>query len=926
MLFGDMNNPSRAAHIAFILRDDGHVCFQLNNGRYICYMRDDDDDDEDADPPLFTMLDTLQYAMGFTLPGQNAQSLPTSFASLIQLQDQFVTYYVVIINDSDGSVVSYDTQGTLFSMTQVTPLPTAIPINIGDGLDYAWVDFSNMPIPDGTSFRNADFSHSRFPSRIAGLDFTGANLSGASLQGTSLSFKCLFCQADLSNSNLTDASADASDLTLLCDFTGANLTNADLTGAFFSDTLMRNATLANCNLTNANLSNCPLNNATLTNCNLTGTDLTNANLFGANLVGSTFAGTKLSSAFVVGAIFTGDDLTGAVASPLPTFYARPLSPPSGTNPRTNLVNCRLNQSLLGNEWSTLDLTSATILNLSSPLSSQANPLLARYSILKGLNGDNLSHLSLPYAVFDNAILDGVDFSYSDLTNASFIDTSLHRTNLAGAILVGANMTGAQMGSISRLFSLPLTSQTDLQNSTVDAALSGQFLLNGITLSQTAALTSSSENVWRLNDAGNETTYTIRLETNPSDNTKTLAVYINSAGAATLTGAYMPGANLDGANLYEANADSIQFYGSGTGRARLDGFAVLELADFNSSNLSNVDFTDARLFGANLSGAHLFNAKFNRAFLTPTIDGKAANLSRANLQGADFTDAKLYHADLSNAAVAIDVAPPNQPAQGGVYLFSLPYHGDTQTRADYVEELTKAARPEDAKLFTLPLEHDTTTLEEYVAALKADQLAKFKFHFLEQHPPIRLSTSATVSSIADTVWQIVDQPTTYNLWTEVTGQDNQHHDITKLFVAPSLPNLKAAFQQCNVNPLRWQATVTTQVDGKQWFVDNDSQNPANTNTGYVSFIIKSTESGLDVYGTSLRITRLGDNNQSVFDTEPINVTVLTAANLSDDTTCPNQTTLKVNQERGGSWETWMRPILLPIPPRCVPTPNNWCSGT
>jgi hypothetical protein len=108
MLFGDMNNPSRAAHIAFILRDDGHVCFQLNNGRYICYMRDDDDDEEDADPFLFTMLDTLQYAMGFTLPGQNAQSLPTSFASLIQLQDQFVTYYVVIINDSDGSVVSYD--------------------------------------------------------------------------------------------------------------------------------------------------------------------------------------------------------------------------------------------------------------------------------------------------------------------------------------------------------------------------------------------------------------------------------------------------------------------------------------------------------------------------------------------------------------------------------------------------------------------------------------------------------------------------------------------------------------------------------------------------------------------------------------------------------------------------------------------------
>jgi Uncharacterized low-complexity proteins len=892
-------SPPKTVHVAFIRRDDGQLCLQLNNGKFV------------GSSPFLSkfilgFVDTLDTAVGITFVGQDMQSLPASFSCQYVTVTADATYTGMSLQvESDpiiGGIIAYDdyessAPPTSFEMTQVTPAIQSE--GDYDGLDFAWVDLTGSSSAFGlNTFRNADLSHCQLANIFFNeVDFSGANLDGANLQGC-LAPKCVWRQSNLSNCNLTRADFAGGAPNDECDLTGANLTNA--------------------NLTNAEFAYCNLSNATLTNCNLTGTDLSSANLSAANLVGSTFAGTMLSAANVVGAIFTGDDLTGASASPLPRFYNTPLSPPSPTNPRTNLVECRLNQSLLGNDWSMLDLTGATILNLSVPLSSKANPLLVRYSILKGLNGGNLSGLSLQHAVFDNAILDGLDFSHTDLTNASFIDASLHGTNLTGAILTGANMTGAQMGSLSRLFSLPLNSQSDLNSGPVDAALVGQFLQNGITLSQSASLTILTTGaVWQLNDAGNKLNYTIRLETNPTDNSQTLGVYSNTTGAI-LSYAYLPGANLNGASLYGATADHIQFYGSG---ARLDNTAVLELAKLNDSNLSKVNFADAQLLGANLSNSHLFNAQFNRAHLTPTVNGSIADLTGANLQGADFTDAHLDGADLTNAAVAIDVSP-DQISQGGVYLFSLPYNGDTNTATQYVNELNAAA-----KQFTLPYQNDTNTLQDYVAALNAGQISDFINAFLLQQPFIVLSNSAQIEKVqdADNVWQIVDQPTTYNLWTEVTGQDAQSHDITTLFVEPSLPKLQSAFSKNNYK-LRWQAGVTVQTAGSQWLVDNDSENPANTDTGYVKFIIKLNGSELDVYGASLRITRMGANNQMVFDTETCKVTTLAATNMSGDTICPNGTKLSVNQSRSGvNWDDkWLRASALPSPPTCVPTDNSWCS--
>ena len=374
---------------------------------------------------------------------------------------------------------------------------------------------------------------------------------------------------------------------------------------------------------------------------------------------------------------------------------------------------------------------------------------------------------------------------------------------------------------------------------------------------------------------------------------------------------MPDAVLTGANLNGVAANGAQFYGS---NARLDGSAILEEVEFNDANLTHVDFTQANLYGANLSGAQLFNAIFNNAHLLPSANGLATNLSNANLQGADFTDATLFGANLANAATAINVPTKVIAKQGGVYLFSLPYSEDKATLAQYTAELDAATTG-----FTLPYNGDPTTLDQYEAALNSNNVTPLKTAFLKHQPPIVLSTSAQIKVIeADSVWQIVDGAKSYTLWT-----DPDESGATILYVAPSLINTRAGFKKRNMT-LRWQASAAADTPGQQWLLDNDSENPKNLSTGYVRFIVKLNGNVLDVYGTALRIERLGDKQQLEMDTETCNVTVLDVPNMNSQTICPNESTLAVNQQSGKTWDTlWLRAATPPQPPTCVPTDYQWC---
>lgn len=643
----------------------------------------------------------------------------------------------------------------------------------------------------------------------------------------------------------------------------------------------------------------------LTNIDLTGVDLTNADLRLANFTGATLNQTCLANCKMAGAILPNQDLTKLD----PRSKTAPPSLAGTSSNRTNLSGSTVPFALLGLDWSWIDLTNATIPDLPSSLDG----LKATGAKLSGLNKNNLTELSLKKAVLDYALLDGVSLAGANLSGASLINASMFDVSLINANLSEANMTGAQLGAITPRFTLPLSLESALEAGTV-SAISPTFAQNEIALSPNSSLSTLADGrVWKLTDAGNNVVYTIRLEPR-SDGTQALTVYSPEV-AAKLVGAYMPNAKLSGANLYGVSANGVQFYAD-TGVASIDGSAILEEADFSDANLSRLDLTQAQLQGTHFGGAQLFNAKFNKANLSPSASGVATNLSGANLQGADFTDAQLYGALLANAAVATPVPVPNFPNQGGVYLFSLPFDRDTATLAQYTTELNGAGNK-----FSLNPKGDAETLQKYQTALESGTVATFKVPFLEQKPPIKLSAAAQIQVVAGetNVWLIVDGNNSYTLWESIDGNGN-----TELYVGTTLTNLRAGFQQ-ESQTLRWQAAVSVSKANQQWEVDNDSENPHNLNLGYVKFVIALNGTVLDVYGTAIRIERLGATNQLVIDTETCNVTHIQLVNFTPDTNCPNGSNLVVNQQKDGvKWDLkWMRAGTPPSPPTCVPTDNSWC---
>jgi uncharacterized protein YjbI with pentapeptide repeats len=637
-----------------------------------------------------------------------------------------------------------------------------------------------------------------------------------------------------------------------------------------------------------------LTKALLNNCTMVKTDLSGSNLSGA----------KLDEVNLTGVV---------IGTSLPKFCTNPDQAPSATDRRTTFFKATLNQSLLGLQFSKLDLSGAT-LKFEPQVYTDKHFITAKHSILTGLNENNLNKAKLQYAVFDYAVLNSVDLSGADLTSASFQFASLHHADLSGATLKGAKFNGAQLGSLSQLFTLPAGFETHLKTGTVDADLKNQFLHNGVTLSDAATVSSvAADRVWQVTDSGHAT-YTIRLEGDPP----VLTVY-NPGVAATLADAYMPDADLSQANLYGVVATGAQFYGAA---AKVEQ-AILEKVEFNNANLSTANFTQAQMRGANLSSSHLFNAKFNKAILSPTADGVAVNLAKANLQGADFTDAQLFDAILTNAAVAINVKTTPNPQQGGVYLFTLPFQTDPTTLDQYKAELNAAA-----KSVMLPYNGDPLSLDGYKTALDNKDLKTLQPGFKQQK--IFLTANAVITKVElSTVWNIVDGTRSYTVWIDIDPEVDPDKDPFKgdrLFAAPSLTKTQAGFTNKNVT-LRNQAMVIPDTANQQWLVDNDSENPKNHLTGYVRFIVKLNGSVLDVYGSALRIIRLGDHDQEEFDTETCQVTKISQNNMSAETVCPNGAKLKTNQGSGKAWDDlWMRASTLPTPPVCVPTAYRFCDDS
>lgn len=319
---------------------------------------------------------------------------------------------------------------------------------------------------------------------------------------------------------------------------------ATLTGSRLGGTNLAGADLAGCDLREpASLRDAILSGAHLRGATLTGVDLTGANLAGTDLSGCDLSRTTFSTPF--------------------TRSTDPSTP-------TLLVGCTVPYSVLGLDWSCLDLTDATIPGLPTVLTG----LHARG--LRWPNGD-FTGFVLDGADLSSAVLDGALFTQAKLrangtTQASFAGSRLMGTSFTEAVLVQTVFTNAALGGTSSSessadFSFAFLDSCDFTGAALDGALfPGATLLSGNVLSGTSSMY-----------------------------------------AVDFSGAYLAGADLTNATLTGATFDFACLVGVVLRGADLTPFDGAP-ASLESAFLQGVDFTGTKLGGTSMPNAVVTNSR------------------------------------------------------------------------------------------------------------------------------------------------------------------------------------------------------------------------------------------------------------------------------------------------------------------------------
>jgi uncharacterized protein YjbI with pentapeptide repeats len=238
----------------------------------------------------------------------------------------------------------------------------------------------------GQALENQDLSELN----LSGMDLAKAKLAGAVLR-----------KANLKGANLTKANLSKADLT------GADLSKVDLTGAVLDEA--------------------DLTGAVLSDAKLSGVSLTNATLFGLDLKGADF-----SAATGKGADFSKSKLAGARFT-------------SARLPQADFSECALDKA----NFSGAELQGARFQNVKA---TQINMEGARIAGLQAssksvFSKGNFKKVNGPRSIWEEATLDGADFSHALLSQAQFSEASLRnavfdRADLSQAAFDDACLRGA----------------------------------------------------------------------------------------------------------------------------------------------------------------------------------------------------------------------------------------------------------------------------------------------------------------------------------------------------------------------------------------------------------------------------------------------------------------------------------------------------
>ncbi|HEX8143795.1 MAG TPA: pentapeptide repeat-containing protein [Pyrinomonadaceae bacterium] len=427
----------------------------------------------------------------------------------------------------------------------------------------------------GSHFQGADLRGEN----LSGFNFSGADLTGADLTGATLSNTVYNGQY---NGQVTPAilrevkfatgggTTNLAGLSFLdCDLSGADLTTIDLRSTQLGTA--SGSTLKPTNLSGAifnsenrhtqfspvvNLSGVNLSAAKLAGCVFEETNLRGANLSGADLAGAQISGPDISGAVFGGATLNGVNLSKSNVAPLtaqPDFAGTP-------NQLTLLHNATISASLLGTNWSGLDLTGSTVADVPDNLAN----LNAAHTIFPDQFDLSGASRVLTKACFDGISSTRLNLEQANLAEATFKNARLYGVTMQGANLAAANFDGA--------FLLP----PDQQNYAYNADLRSAYLYNAQLTNATLDLADFS-GAHFYGDEASVSGSTTMQDTGFED--------------AILSGLDFSNATLYGTKFNRAQMINCKFLG-----------ATLTNVEFESAYLQGAGFATANVTSANFTGA------------------------------------------------------------------------------------------------------------------------------------------------------------------------------------------------------------------------------------------------------------------------------------------------------------------------------------
>ncbi len=440
----------------------------------------------------------------------------------------------------------------------------------------------------------------------------------------------------------------------------------------------------------------------------------------------------------------------------------------------------------------------------------------------------------------------------------------------------------------------------------------------------------------------------------------------TSSQATLNHTTLVEVRFDNSNLFQADFTSAVVSGASFINANLMGSTfkgvVLDAAQsghvvsFNNANLQGVDFSASTIKGANFLGA---------AICLPASTNNPGQTNGVWLAGVPKTDGNLaaYMAELDNASTfkAILQPPPSTMAT----QFLLP----GTIKANLLGALKNAGIIVDAssvvsvadyestwqitdgtKIYLIIPGYDsefTVAYNVYLSGNAAVQCSlPYPYPFQTgtitstlisdilqgSTDKIDLSATATVNTYQrPALWTVLDPVNnkTYSVWWGVELLLNKLNNVT--YVRAAFSVLKQLFAKWGGN-LRDQSFVTKSTDTTAntttWMVDIGKEDAYYLNTGYVQFKVvgnsATAPTQLDVYGYTIRMSGLGNNQQEVIQDFDCDVTKITADVMDDQTLMPNNATKILNVNSGKPFSQWMQITNgVPQPPVCVPTGISYC---